>query len=323
MESKCESSELDFKAQFDPANKGDWCELIKDIVAMANTGGGIIIVGANDDGDPSGFDCSAVLNTDIALFVDQLYKYTDVHFAQVSLRSVQREGVQAAEVLVGAAESLLAFKQAGNYAAENGKQKNAFLQGTVYVRHGPKSEPATTEDIRAFMQKRIEVVRTEILGNLRKVVEAPEGSVVSVGVPVEAASGGGLDRVRLVADANAPGVVLMDPNKTHPYRLKDVVSEVNRLLGGGIHVSVHDILGMRRLYQMDANRSYRYKPNTGSGQYSDAFVQWIVNQLKADDNFLIQLRARHHEWVINHNGRAREVAPPVLDRGNRLSQEAN
>lgn len=37
-------------------NTGDWCELIKDIVAMANSGGGRIAIGANDDGTPSGYE---------------------------------------------------------------------------------------------------------------------------------------------------------------------------------------------------------------------------------------------------------------------------
>jgi len=45
-----EGPSLDFKAYFDPQSKGDWCELIKDILAMTNSGGGLIIVGVNDDG---------------------------------------------------------------------------------------------------------------------------------------------------------------------------------------------------------------------------------------------------------------------------------
>jgi hypothetical protein len=35
-----ESAELDFRATFDRASTGDWCELVKNIVAFANSGGG-------------------------------------------------------------------------------------------------------------------------------------------------------------------------------------------------------------------------------------------------------------------------------------------
>ena len=42
-----ESASLDFKSCFDPESKQDWCELIKDMVAMSNSGGGTIIVGVD------------------------------------------------------------------------------------------------------------------------------------------------------------------------------------------------------------------------------------------------------------------------------------
>jgi hypothetical protein len=35
-----ESTTLDFKSSFDPDSKQDWCELIKDMLAMSNSGGG-------------------------------------------------------------------------------------------------------------------------------------------------------------------------------------------------------------------------------------------------------------------------------------------
>ena len=45
-----ETADLDFKSAFDPASTRDWCELVKDIVAFANSGGGCIVFGVNDDG---------------------------------------------------------------------------------------------------------------------------------------------------------------------------------------------------------------------------------------------------------------------------------
>jgi hypothetical protein len=46
-----ESRGLDFKEQFNPDVPGEWCRLIKDnIVAIANSGGGWIVVGVKDNG---------------------------------------------------------------------------------------------------------------------------------------------------------------------------------------------------------------------------------------------------------------------------------
>jgi predicted HTH transcriptional regulator len=50
-----ESTRVEFKEQLDPADGGDWCEVIKDIVAIANSGGGSIVLGIKNDGTPSGW----------------------------------------------------------------------------------------------------------------------------------------------------------------------------------------------------------------------------------------------------------------------------
>jgi len=42
---KRESKYVEFKSQLDLGAPGVWCELIKDIVAFANSGGGVILVG--------------------------------------------------------------------------------------------------------------------------------------------------------------------------------------------------------------------------------------------------------------------------------------
>src|SRR5437588_10308492 len=51
---KNESKSVDFKSAFDPDCAADWCELLKDIVAMANSGGGTVLIGVADDGQCTG-----------------------------------------------------------------------------------------------------------------------------------------------------------------------------------------------------------------------------------------------------------------------------
>jgi predicted HTH transcriptional regulator len=60
-----EASDVDFKASFDPEMAADWVELIKDVVAMANSGGGTIIIGIEDGGQPSGYDCHRLASFEV------------------------------------------------------------------------------------------------------------------------------------------------------------------------------------------------------------------------------------------------------------------
>ncbi len=76
-----ESASLDFKSSFDPESKQDWCEVIKDIVAMSNSGGGTIVVGVDDDGNLSNSDSAPLLAVDPADVTNRIHSYTDQHFA--------------------------------------------------------------------------------------------------------------------------------------------------------------------------------------------------------------------------------------------------
>jgi hypothetical protein len=87
-----ESATVDFKAAFDPKSKQDWCELIKDMMAMTNSGGGILIVGVADDGSFSDYDVQTLLNVDMADVTNQIYSYTDQHFAGFAISEQPRFG---------------------------------------------------------------------------------------------------------------------------------------------------------------------------------------------------------------------------------------
>jgi hypothetical protein len=237
LEAVGETPDVDFKSSLDVDNKGQWLEVLKDLAAMANSGGGVILFGLDDSGNPTGSNVSPILNYDTARIGDKLCKYTKVHFGGFTLFPVQRGRIQIAGIRVSASTVPLVFTADGQYLNEYGQERFAFRQGTVYFRHGSKSEPGTSDDLRAFVEREVERVKASWLHGIRQVVEAPPGAVVSVGLPIQAAT---LARVRLVADANAPGVVLIDPNTTHPHRLREVVSEVNQRLGDGTHMALCD-----------------------------------------------------------------------------------
>ena len=126
LSSEGEHDWVDFKREFDPASAAAWCEVVKDIVAMANSVGGFIVVGLNDDGTPSGKDIQATLAVDPAVVVDKIRKYTGVQFASFSLHRRQRGGVDVQVFEVAAVHCPLVFTNAGTYELPDKKQARAF-----------------------------------------------------------------------------------------------------------------------------------------------------------------------------------------------------
>lgn len=59
-----EADDIEFKSAIDVNSKKDWVDIIKDIVALANSGGGVIVFGVDDHGFPSNFDTTEILKYD-------------------------------------------------------------------------------------------------------------------------------------------------------------------------------------------------------------------------------------------------------------------
>jgi predicted HTH transcriptional regulator len=127
-----EKDDLDFKESFDVHSKGEWLEIIKDIVAMANSGGGILLIGVTDDGKPSNSDVLPVLNLDTADITNKVFAYTGHQFSNFTIRQVQKSRQVLAAIVVGDTRIPIVFTKPGNYQTQSGKQKSAFSIGSLY-----------------------------------------------------------------------------------------------------------------------------------------------------------------------------------------------
>src|SRR5208283_1331085 len=76
LSAKRESKYVEFKQSFDPNSPREWCEIVKDIVAIANSGGGVIVFGLDSHGVPTGTDLSALARIDPADVGNKISKYT-------------------------------------------------------------------------------------------------------------------------------------------------------------------------------------------------------------------------------------------------------
>jgi hypothetical protein len=91
-EAKRESRRVEFKEQFNPAEESEWIELIKDFAALANSGGGVIIVGLRNNGTMLGADVQPVLDLDGAVICDKLRSYVGEDFDDFEISEVTRGG---------------------------------------------------------------------------------------------------------------------------------------------------------------------------------------------------------------------------------------
>lgn len=300
VESEC--AVVDFKSCFDPTSKQDWCELIKDIVAMANSGGGLIVVGVQDDGTPSEQDPGPLLSVDPADVTNRIHSYTDQHFASFSLTSAQRHGKPVVVIKVEETRIPIVFTAHGGYAVPGG-QKAAFVKGSVYFRHGAKSEPGTSDDLRGALERELERVKGFWLDGIGQVMAAPTDSTVQIvqhavthgpdAVPVRLANDDSAPvmgassvvlrdtpeatAIRLTTDANAPTLSVMQADKIYRYRQKELVKRLAERLDG-VSVSGHDLQCVRRAYPIDADPMLSYQAQHSPRKYTEAFVDWLVTK---------------------------------------------
>lgn len=165
--SKDESDALDFKRGFDPKKTSDWCELIKDMVAMTNSGGGQIVIGIDDDGARSGEDVSDFLKVDPADFTNKIHKYTAQQFSDFRVDKIDVGGGSIAVMSIGGVRFPIVFSAPGEYEITMGKSKSAFAKGTIYFRHGAKSEPGTSEDLRNALERELARVKDFWLAGIK------------------------------------------------------------------------------------------------------------------------------------------------------------
>jgi len=286
LAAKRESKRIDFKENFDPSTKEGWCEIIKDIVSMANSGGGVILFGLDNTGRPLGVDVMAILKLDHAVITDKINSYTENHFSEFEIVELTKESHQVAAIKIGPSNVPLFFTKPGTYPVSDKKQQTAFAKGTVYFRHGAKSEPGNSDDLRQVIEQRLKEIRKEWIDGVRKVVQAPTGSNVTILAPKGSqAVSTEITGVRIVDDPTAPGYKFIDPNNTHPYRQVDVVAEINKRMENNAKVNSYDILCVRKIYKIDTQGKFYYKPAFGSPQYSNGFVDWLQEEYRKDQNF--------------------------------------
>ena len=254
------------RERFDPKDDAEWLELVRDVIAMANTGGGVVLLGT--------------AGVDLTELSERVERYAGVPFRDLDVETVARNGRSVAAVVVGPAEEApLVFVRPGS------------SDRRVYFRHGGKSVPATSADLRAFVERRVNTIRRQWLGNIRQVMTG-RGAQFAV---VEASEDGEPTLIRLTDDPSAPLYGKLDVDQTHPFRQKEVVAEVNAHLPQGVSITPYDVLSVRRVHDIseETHPEFAHTPKFGTTQYSEAFVDWLLEQYETDPDFFADAKARY------------------------------
>jgi hypothetical protein len=293
-----ESKSLDFKKEFDTTSAAQWAEIIKDIAAFANSGGGVIVFGVNNDGTNAGNDISNILSLDLADITNKIESFTGYQFADLEIVEINRDEDIRAALIISAIDIPLVFTRHGADVTVKGKQKPAFVKGTVYFRHGAKSEPANRDDLSTWLDSALERARRTWLGGIRKVVETPPGHIINV-VSSPSSSKRGIPQTEgmtITADiAATPGAVRVVPQNAEeiwPHRQKDLLHIINKRIKVDPPINAHDILCINRhINVLKSHPEFAYKPHKlASPQYSDKYADWIVAQYSTDQKFFQRRR---------------------------------
>jgi hypothetical protein len=279
-EAKRSSKRVELNERFDPQAPGVWLALVRDVAAMANSGGGVVVL----DGD-----------VEEERLHEELASHAEPEFEAFEVHDIRRGGRPATAIVVeGVANTPLVFTRQGRYRSADGGDHIAFARGGLYFRHGAKSEPATGADVRDFIKRQLEATRSQWLANIRQVMHAPDGAEVAVIETAERDEEGRPTLIRLTTDPHAPLYGQVDPDRSHPYRQKEVIREVNARLDGH-NVNAFDILSVRRVHAIseETRPEFVHVPKFGSPQYSDAFVDWLVGEHERDLEFFAKAKTNY------------------------------
>lgn len=105
----------------------------------------------------------------------------------------------------------------------------------------------------------------------------------------------------LSSGASGKNALIVDvpksPDITHPHRLKEVLQLVNQRLNGRKTVNPYDIQVVRKIYRIESKSNYYYKSKFASPQYSNAFVDWLIEQFDNDPYFFDKARQKYKSEI--------------------------
>jgi hypothetical protein len=176
-----ETENVERKRTIDLDERSDCLALVREVVAMANTSGGQIIIGVDDDGAVVGMQESSASKFDPARLSDVLDPFTSPDHVEVTV-SIERTD-HAVIVRVDVPEHSdppLVLARDGNYQRPGRAQKSAFKAGDVLVRRGTKVERAVRADYQRWLRQAADDARSLLVDRVALIANLPDNASLQV-----------------------------------------------------------------------------------------------------------------------------------------------
>ena len=176
-----ESKLKDYKIAFAPNDAKARVDLVKNLVAMANAGGGQIIFGRNETETP-GLDDATCTALDSARLDDFVRKYIVPAPMEISHDiQVMDNGRFVLTLTVAAARYPIVMARKGDWKGmDSRKDSSIFLKGDIWTRHSSKTERVHFEDLRQWVERAKRDERERILSRITHLANLPEGTEIQV-----------------------------------------------------------------------------------------------------------------------------------------------
>jgi hypothetical protein len=195
-----EGTDHEEKSVFEWTSK-DKLEVVKNVVAMANTDGGSILL--------KSIQCDASY-LDSARLDDLVNKHIEPKFH--GIRSQVSEGGECVILVERSATRPHVFLTAQSYTDGRGRPKTVFYPGQVFVRHSSKTDPARGEDVQQILRE----ATGEVVRQLGAAIQGFSGDIREVGIPVTLGAEGLFQ------------VSMKNPNEVFPYTAKTLGKKLGK-----------------------------------------------------------------------------------------------
>jgi hypothetical protein len=174
-----ESAKLDYKLMYDASDRNSRVRLSKHILAMANTAGGYLVLGASDNGGRVGLTPEIVERLDEADLRHQIGTFSTVPISLFLANRLELGGKIFALVCVLPLSDRIAVAADDGSIVTSGRPSTLFRQGDVLVRHGSASERWNQDDADWIAERIVRARKDQWLrdfaGDFKRLVELSGG----------------------------------------------------------------------------------------------------------------------------------------------------
>lgn len=178
-----EDDRVDYKQTIDPTSEKDWLEITKDISAFANTYGGYLVFGINDNEKKIVGLPLNVADTikDVNNLHQKINRHLEPNIIGLRAKEFNIDGLSIVIIYIPQSVGVThMISKDGVFDHPSGKQKTLLQKGTIYVRRSAGNHLGDSRDLSDVIERRIDQFRDALLEKVAKVVHSPASSDVFI-----------------------------------------------------------------------------------------------------------------------------------------------